>query len=129
MNAATETAAPITITLPTLAPGEHWAGILFGKDGAPDQHIIKLPGDAEKNWDGASAWAKEQGGELPTRRELALVYANLPEQVERDWYWSCEQLADDPAFAWLQSFSDGSQDWDLKGDRFRVFAVRREPIR
>ena len=107
-----------------LAEGEHYAGILLGKDGAPDQHIVLLPGDADKiTWTAAVEWAATTGGSLPTRREQALLFANLPEQFEPDWYWSGEQFS--PLYAWLQTFGDGYQDFDHKYYQGRARAVRR----
>ena len=69
-----------------------------------------LPGDAEgTNWTDAKAWAKGQGGELPTRREQSLLYANLKDEFEKAWYWSSEEYEPDTAYAWCQLFNDGSQ--------------------
>jgi hypothetical protein len=122
-------AAALAIALPPLAEGEKWAGILFGKDGAPDHHLIKLPGEKTANWDKAMEFARmTQGGEAPTLRELALLRANLPEEFAKDWYWSSEQHADDPGYAWYQGFSYGTQTWDHKSFKLRVVAVRRVPI-
>jgi hypothetical protein len=80
--------ALVTITLPELAKGEHYAGILLGDDGKPAHHLVLIPGDTKLNWADAGAWAKKQGGELPTRREQSLLFANLRGKFERDWYWS-----------------------------------------
>jgi hypothetical protein len=111
---------------PTLNAGEVYAGILLGKGGAPDQHIILLPGDAEElNWEAAKAWAAEVGGELPTRREQHLLIANLKEEFKSDWYWSSEQHASFSDYAWLQSFSYGYQDSFHKNYELRARAVRR----
>jgi len=54
--------------LPALAKGEAYAGILL-KDGKPSHHLVLLPGQTNANWKDAIAWAKKQGGELPTRKE------------------------------------------------------------
>lgn len=60
-----------------LKKGEHYAGILLGKDGSPDQHIILLPGEAESvTWAQAKSFATKVGGNLPTRREQSLLFAN-----------------------------------------------------
>lgn len=96
-----------------LRNGEHYAGIIIGKDGEPSHHLILLPGDAEDiKWKDAKAWAEAQGGSLPTRREQSLLYANLKEQFQGRWHWSNEEHATDSDYAWSQSFDDGHQGYD-----------------
>ena len=114
----------------TLAPGEHYAGLIVGKDGEPSHHLILLPGDSEKlNWSDAITWAEQQGGELPTRCEQSLLYANLEDQFELDWYWSSETYEQDSAYAWCQHFYNGKQYSDRKGhDYCRARAIRRVTI-
>jgi hypothetical protein len=74
-----------------LKEGESYAGLILGKEGAPDYHLILLPGDAaDVSWPTAREWATSRGGDLPTRRDLALLFANMREQFERAWYWSSE---------------------------------------
>lgn len=94
-----------------LREGEHYAGIQLGKNGAPDEHLILLPGENKAPWAAQIAWANSIGGLLPSRREQRLLFANLPEQFKRDWYWSGEQHADSPDYAWMQVFDDGSQNY------------------
>lgn len=116
-------------TIP-LAPGEHYAGLIIGKDGEPSYHLILLPGDSEKlNWSDAIAWAEQQGGELPTRREQALLYANLKDQFDSDLYWSSETYERNPLYAWFQNFLHGHQSHFLKDNlSCRARAVRRVEI-
>ncbi|AIS96241.1 hypothetical protein BTHA_2719 [Burkholderia thailandensis MSMB59] len=122
------TISATAVTLPELAEGELYAGILIGKDGAASQHIILLPGAADEvNWDDAKAWAASIGGELPTRREQALLYANLPEQFERDWYWSGEAHRES-GWAWSQTFDNGHQSSSHQSYELRARAVRRLSI-
>lgn len=117
------------IPLPTLKQGERWAGILLNTNSAPSHHIILLPGEADKvTWAQAKKWAKEAGGELPTRREQSLLFANLKDQFQLDWYWSCEQHAGNADGAWLQGFGNGYQGYDRKGFHCRARAVRRIKI-
>lgn len=106
-----------------LKPGEQYAGILLGKDDQPDHHIILLPGDVEKNWDEAKAWAASIGGELPQRREQSLLFANLKAEFESAWYWSSEANGD--GWAWDQSFSSGFQCTHPTTYALRARAVRR----
>lgn len=125
-------AAPAPTMLPqarpneTLHPGEQYAGVILGKDGAPDHHLILLPGAAEDlTWEQAKEWAASVGGELPTRREQSLLFANLKEAFEGTWYWSSEQYAGFSHYAWLQHFTVGNQVNLLKSSEFRARAVRR----
>jgi hypothetical protein len=85
-----------------------------------------LPGEAEGvSWDEAVAWAKEQGGELPTRQEALALFANLKSEFSENWYWTGEQHADDSGFAWVQDFNGGTQDYGHKSIKYRARAVRR----
>ncbi len=112
-----------TITLPDLAKGETYAGILL-QDGRPAHHLVLLPGDTSVKWKDAIAWAKKQGGELPTRKEQALLFANAADKFESAWYWSSEEYAGDADYAWIQTFNGN----DLKSNEYRARAVRRVPI-
>jgi hypothetical protein len=121
----------VTIAQPTVELGanEHYAGILLGDDGLPSHHLILLPGDADNvTWEEAKKFAAEAGGELPTRREQALLFANLKSQFEERYYWSGEQHAANDGCAWVQHFLDGSQDDLSKSARLRARAVRRLTI-
>ena len=114
---------------PALKEGETYAGILLGKEGEHDQYIILLPGEAEDvTWSAALEWAKEQDGSLPTRREQALLFANLKEHFQAAYYWSSEQHASDESYAWLQHFFNGTQYDFLKSAELRARAVRRLTI-
>ncbi len=109
-----------------LKEGEKYAGIILGKNGEQSYHLVLLPGEIEdSNWQKSIDWAASIGGELPTRREQALLYANLKEQFRSEWYWSCEQHAATPVYAWMQYFGDGVQLNGLKSDGCRARAVRR----
>jgi len=120
--------AAVVITLPELAAGEHYAGIVL-KDGAPTHHLVLLPGDLkEGTWKQAGEWAKKQHGELPTRQEQSLLFANCKQHIEGGWYWSSEPTAGSSAAAWSQSFYGGTQIYWRKDDRSRARAVRRVPI-
>jgi hypothetical protein len=112
-----------------LKKGEHYAGIILGKDGEPDYHLILLPGDADEvNWEAAKKFAANAGGELPTRREQSLLFANLKEQFEQRWYWSAEQHASNSDSALFQHFYDGYQYDYRKGYECRARAVRRSAV-
>lgn len=111
-----------------LADGEYYAGLILGKNGAADYHLILLPGSAQEvSWSAATAWAAEAGGQLPTRRELALLYANLKEHFDREWYWSCEPQEPRSHLVWGQNFTSGIQTMYGRPYRGRARAVRRLP--
>lgn len=131
-TAAKKTAAPAAaasplaalIALAALKKGEQFAGLVHENDAW--HLVVLLPGELKKGtWKAAQDWAKKQGGELPTRREQSLLFANLREAFERDWYWSGEQHESDPGDAWFQYFNYGAQDNWHAHNVLRARAVRR----
>ncbi len=110
--------------IPQLNAGEQYAGIVIA--GESLHHLVLLPGDTDKNWTDAIAWAKELGGELPTRQEQAILYGNLKGEFKPDYYWSSAQHASDPSFAWLQNFLNGSQGFTRTDTVYRARAVLGE---
>ncbi len=119
---------PTTLTVSgidiELAKGERYAGLILNDDGRPGYHLILLPGEAQEvSWPDAIEWAKKAGGELPTRREQALLFANLKSEFQAAWYWSGEQSSAD--HAWNQYFGDGNQYYGFKSYEGRARAVRR----
>ena len=123
MNTATKLATP------KLNAGEIYAGIILGKNGQPDQHLILLPGQADDvTFQQAQEFATKAGGELPTRREQSLLYANLKEEFENRRYWSGEQHAAGSDYAWYQLFTNGHQHISREDGKLRARAVRRVAI-
>ena len=115
------------IAIGTAFAGGIYAGISRGVDGAPDQHLVLLPSEAvDVDWEAACAFATSVGGELPTRAEQALLFANLKDQFEPRWHWSSEQAG--PSHAWGQGFFGGSQSTTSRSYEGRARAVRRLPI-
>ena len=110
-----------------LKPGEEYAGIILGKDGKPDHHLVLLPVKPDKklNWNQAIKWAKTTSGELPTRQEQSILFENLKEKFETAWHWSCEQDEGGTDCAWLQYFGNGSQGDGHKSNEYGARAVRR----
>ena len=107
-----------------LAPGERYAGLVLNDDGTASHHLVLLPGDeVGLTWPAAKARAIEQGGQLPSRREQALLYANLPGEFEAIWYWSIEEH--NSASAWCQHFGGGSQLYYPQYGELRARVVRR----
>lgn len=126
---AKKAAAPVTITLPELAKGERYAGLILDAKGAPVHHLVLLAGDAENlTWEEAKAWAAKQGGELPSRAEQSLLFANAKDAFKPRWYWSGEQYAGDADYAWHQDFFYGYQYAYYVSYRYRARAVRRVAI-
>jgi hypothetical protein len=128
MIAKFEAQRPTVLSIPLahieLQHGERYAGLIVGDDGKPSHHLILLLGDGESlNWKKAQEWAKAQGGELPNRREQALLYANLKGEFQPAWYWSSERYS--AASAWSQGFGYGYQDNYRQNGELRARAVRR----
>lgn len=108
-----------------LQEGEEYAGLILGKD-EPDYHLVLLPGETEDaSWPTAVDWAQGHGGVLPSRRELALLFANLRESFERNWYWSSESHDTRPQLVWGQNFASGIQTIYGRPYRGHARAVRR----
>ena len=128
MNTTTAAAlATIPAAIGAAFAGGIYAGIMRGIDGARDEHLVLLPGAAEDvTWEAAGEWANAEGGDLPTRREQRLLFVNLKDQFEEDWYWSSEQAG--PSGAWGQHFDYGGQNGGNRSYEGRARAVRRLEI-
>ncbi|MDN7441175.1 DUF1566 domain-containing protein [Burkholderia cepacia] len=126
MNMPTPTAE----TIPQLAEGEIYVGIVANTAGEL-HHVILLPGDNDDaTWQAQMEWAQSIGGDLPTRIEHLFLLANHRDQFEPDAYWS-NQPDTDPGYsgwAWYQLFSLGNQYGNLQNCELRARAVRRLPI-
>ena len=109
------------ITTQELNEGERYIGGIVSADGTTT-HIILLPGDIEANLNAAMAWAKEQGGDLPTRVEQALMFATAKDEFKSRAYWSNQS---ESGWAWYQTFHYGDQSYGHKGHELRARAVRR----
>jgi len=112
--------------------GGIYAGVARGVDGANDHHLIIAQVEPEPlAWPAAKKWAEglSAGGHndfsLPTRKEQALLFANVADLFKPTWYWSGEQHASDPEYAWGQGFVHGIQSYYRKGLDLRARAVRR----
>ena len=109
-----------------LQPGERYAGLVLDAEGHASHHLVLLPSHAESvNWMAAKDWAASAGGELPTRQEHSLLFANLKSEFKPRWYWSAEEYEDDSSYAWFQHFFNGSQYSTLKSFEGHARAVRR----
>lgn len=122
--------AAVMLALPQLKEGEANAGLIMLPDGKPSHWLILLPGDKDNgNWQDATDWTAEQGGELPTRNEQSLLFANAKDQFKKDWYWSGVTVEGEAEWAWYQYFSNGHQD-DVRKSVIicRARAVRRVSV-
>lgn len=109
--------------------GERYAGIILDDESNPAYHLILLPGEKEGiTWAAAKEWAAEQGGELPTRKEQPLLFANLKDQFTSNYYWSSERHKDNAGCAWCQLFDYCGQHFTIGTAELRARAVRRVPI-
>lgn len=117
-----------TIAIPELKEGEHYAGAIIQPDGT-GHHVIVLHGDKDDGeWQEAMDWAKEQGGDLPSRVEQSLLFAHSKDQFKEDWYWSNTQHASHSSNVWYQNFDNGNQNYYDKHTHLRARAVRRLAI-
>lgn len=115
----------MNITTPEINDGEIYAGAIVNPNGN-GHHIILLPGDNDDAaWQAQIDWAKSIGGDLPSRLELAHLYAQLKNEFNPEWYWSNEQHASYSGYAWTQLFNDGDQYRSHEYYEFRARAVRR----
>ncbi len=137
------TATPTLLSTLTLAElpriGEPWpgsggifAGLVRGRDGAADYLLILGPEkEMECPWQDAMDWAAgivendHADFAIPTRAEQAILFGNLRDQFEADWYWSCEQHAACSDYAWMQDFGNGTQYDFHESYSCRARAVRR----
>lgn len=96
-------------------------------DGKPAR-LIQLPDSANGSWDECMAAAKSLNADLPTIAEQTMLIENIKNQFEPRWHWSCEQHADESAYAWFQNFYDGLQFYCHKSLIGHARPVRRLPI-
>lgn len=122
----------VIYTLPeqaiALKPKERYAGIVLNKDGSPSHHLILLPQKLKTavQWEEAKEWAASIDGELPTRQEQSLLFANLKDQFTPNWHWSSEAFGF--SNAWFQNFGHGNQDSGNVNGGCHARAVRRLAI-
>src|SRR6185295_11851367 len=111
--------------------GGIYAGLVRGDNGAADYHLVVAEAALEgKPLAEAMAWAKSivvgrySDYTLPKRKEQSILFGNVPELFEKEWYWSCEEHSNNED-AWCQHFLNGRQFSDHEGINYRARAVRR----
>jgi len=117
-----------TIDLASLPPigksldGGTFAGLTTKPDGTHCA-VVLLPGNAtDLTWAKAKAWAKKQGGELPSRPVAALLFANVKASLQPRWQWTSDEY--DASYAWYCYFVNGDQNYGHKSFEGSAFAVR-----
>jgi hypothetical protein len=105
-----------------LLNGGTFAGLTTKPDGTHCA-VVLLPGTGtDLTWTKAKAWAKKQGGELPSRPVAALLFANVKASLKPEWHWTSE--AYDASFAWGCHFYGGGQGITTKSFEGSAVAVR-----
>jgi|SRR6516164_270224 hypothetical protein len=109
-----------------LHTGEHYAGAVLNEDGTVKHHLIRMAARPTERmtWADACAWAKSVGGDLPTRQEAALLFANCKPHLIADWHWTSEEH-ENASSAWSCLFSYGTQYYYHKSCEGLAVAVRR----
>lgn len=106
-----------------LNDGERYAGEIVNPDGTVSHRVVMLPGTFSGTWVDAKAWAASVGGELPTRRELGLLKANVGDAFPNEYFWSGEPHHEGDA--WGMNFLRGYLTPNRQSDEYRACAVRR----
>lgn len=110
-----------------LQPREHYAGAVLDENGKLMHHLVLMAAQPDKklNWQAAKDWAESIGGCLPSRQELALLFANCKPHLKPEWHWSSETHAEDASYAWYCYFDDGHQGTSHKSNEGSAVCVRR----
>ncbi len=104
---------PATVQMPIVdkACGEHYVGMTTKPDGTPEHHIILLDGATATaaTWSTAVEWADENGGTLPTMRELSLIFATTYGLLKDTVYWSNDQHHADADYVCCVNMESGKR--------------------
>jgi hypothetical protein len=105
-----------------------YAGIILGKNGNTDYHLVLLPDIIyDASWDEADQFAKKLGGALPNRSDDYLLMTNCREEMGGFVYWSSEAM-NDGIQAWSHDFHFGSRIKQLKNAPLRARVVLKIPF-
>lgn len=130
MKTTTSTIVALTLDmLPALGEaldGGIFAGITTTKEGV-HVAVVLLPARGEDlNWQAAQEWAKDAGGELPSRPVAALLFAHVKKHLLGGWHWTSE--SEGASWAWSCDFYDGYQFNDDRSAELSAVAVRQIPL-
>lgn len=106
--------------------GGTFAGLTTTPAGAHVAVILLPDAGTDLTWTKAKAWAKKQGGELPSRPVAALLFANVKSALPPRWHWTSEE--EDASYAWLCDFTLGDQGSYRKSYEGGAVAVRLIPL-
>ena len=106
--------------------GGTFAGLTTKPDGTHCAVVLLPEAGTDLTWTKAKAWAKKQGGELPSRPVAALLFANVKASLQPRWHWTSDEY--DASFAWHCNFLDGYQDGTRKSYEGGAVAVRQIPL-
>ena len=126
-NPATTISLASLPAIGTELEGGTFAGLTTKPDGTHCA-VVLLPGaGTDLTWTKAKAWAKKQGGELPSRPVAALLFANVKASPKPRWHWTSDE--EDASFAWFcYFFYYGSQLSTHKSYEGGAVAVRLIPL-
>ena len=85
--------------------------------------VVLLYGRGESlTWAKANEWAKNQGGELPTRQVAALLLDNCKDNLPTDWLWTNADA--NKSLAWVCSIRFNTPYLHYKGREIAAVAVK-----
>jgi hypothetical protein len=109
--------------------GATYVGICTAANGSLYALLLLDEKPAQRlGWNAAMAWADGLHASLPTRTEAALLYALLPNKLDKSWHWTSETCGWDASHAWVCHFGDGYQGNDRKSYEGSAVAVRLIPV-
>ena len=106
--------------------GGTFAGLTTKPDGTHCAVVLLPDAGTDLTWTKAKAWAKKQGGELPSRPVAALLFANVKANLQPRWHWTSDEY--DASSAWGCGFYYGSQGYYHKSYAGSAVAVRQIPL-
>ena len=102
--------------------GGTFAGLTTKPDGTHCAVVLLPDNGTDLTWAKAKAWAKKQGGELPSRPVAALLFANIKASLQPKWHWTSEEYG--TSFAGGCGFDYGTQSLTHKSFEGSAVAVR-----
>jgi hypothetical protein len=106
--------------------GGTFAGLTTKPDGTHCAVVLLPDAGTDLTWTKAKAWAKKQGGELPSRPVAALLFANVKASLQPRWHWTSDEY--DASYAWRCDFGYGTQSHGHKSYEGSAVAVRQIPL-